>query len=474
MEAQSLSVKRAQVEFHQFASLGEPERAMAAYREENVRRGGLLRNHLSFAAPLSPFLEMGANVGHSSYMLANEFGAEGFALDISADALRFGRALMDQWHLDHAPIRIAGDAVHLPFADESLNFVCAFQMLSQFMDIEKVFLEVKRVLRPGGVFFFAEEPVRRTLSLRLYRAPYEREMKPWERRLYRSGLLGYLTKDVIGAHQEESFGIRQNHRMTLRDWHDLIRKHFSAHEYELFVPQRGWGETSVYRTARRLDRLNSEWLPARLLGGTLAAFCRKAGGPAEPAAPGSFETLLRCPDCRAALTRDASETLRCAACSYISADEGGVYNLLPSADRKELYPGARPDLLDFSLPESASQLLEGFHELEGVYGNKFRWIGPKAVFRLVRVNEGPQALRVRGHASDVFLGQGATPRITITANGNPVGEWTIERSGLFVLEAPLPDAPEYRVELRASPGYQVPGDKRVLTVTLSLIRLIPR
>ncbi len=105
---------------------------------------------------MTPFLEIGANAGHSSYMLANEFGAQGFALDLSADSLRPGRALMDAWHLEHAPIRLAGDAANLPFADESLRFVCAFQMLSQFMDPEAVFREVHRVLQPGGMFLFAE------------------------------------------------------------------------------------------------------------------------------------------------------------------------------------------------------------------------------------------------------------------------------------------------------------------------------
>ena len=159
MEAQSLSVKRAEVEFHQFASLGEPERAMAAYRAENERRGAVIRAHLDFIGPMTPFLEIGSNVGHSSYMLANEFGADGFALDISADSLRYGKALMPAWGLQKAPIRIAGDALRLPFADGSLRLVMAFQMLSQFMDIEAVFLEVKRVLAPGGIFLFAEEPI---------------------------------------------------------------------------------------------------------------------------------------------------------------------------------------------------------------------------------------------------------------------------------------------------------------------------
>src|SRR5919112_6023834 len=131
-ESQSFSVNRAEVEFHNFASLGEPERALRVYAEENVRRGALIRRHLEFIGELSPFLEIGANAGHTSYLLANEFGAEGFALDISADALRHGMALQDQWGMSRAPVRIAGDAVNLPFADGSLRLVLTFQTLSQF------------------------------------------------------------------------------------------------------------------------------------------------------------------------------------------------------------------------------------------------------------------------------------------------------------------------------------------------------
>jgi hypothetical protein len=301
-------------------------------------------------------------------------------------------------------------------------------------------------------------------------------MKPWERKLHEWGLLGYLAKDVIGAHQEESFGIRQNHRMTLRDWHDLIAKHFAAHEYELFVPRRGWGETSVAALAHSLDRLHSEWLPARLLGGTLAAFCRKAGDP-PPAAPtlaDGFERFLRCPDCAAPLRRAEAETLICTACSYQAPDEGGVYNLLPSADRKSLYPGARPDILDFGQPEHAAALRDGFYALEGVYGNRFRWIGRRAVCRLVRVDPGPMQLRLRGHASEHFLQQGRPARLEIRANGESVGHWTLDRPGLFVLEAPIVDAGEYEIEILASPTYKVPPDERTFSVNVSLIRLVPR
>ena len=72
-------------------------------------------------------------------------------------------------------------------------------------------------------------------------------MKPWERKLFDWGLLGYLVRDVIGAEQEESFGIRQNHQMYLSDWHRLITKHFAEHRYQPFVPERGWGERIVKR-----------------------------------------------------------------------------------------------------------------------------------------------------------------------------------------------------------------------------------
>ena len=436
MDAQPFSVKRAQVEFHNFASLGEPERNLRIYAEENKRRGAVIRNHLAFIGEMTPFLEIGANAGHSSYMLANEYGASGFALDLSADSLRHGRALMDAWHLDRAPIRVAGDAANLPFADGSLRFVCAFQMLSQFMDIESVFREVSRVLQPGGVFLFAEEPLRRKLSLRLYRCPYYETMKPWERKLYDWGLLGYFVRDVIGAHQEESFGIRQNHTMALGDWHALALKYFAEQEYEVFVPERGWGERVVKRGA-------ASEVGARhgLLGGHSGGYFERRAAPA-PAKPfENFESFLRCPDCHAALRRENQDLLRCVACPYQSPNEAQVYNLLPSAERKELYPGDREDIIDFSVAGHERYLLEGWYDLEGNYGNKYRWIGARATAKLVRVKTGPQRLRIRGHAS----AQGVPGEIKAMVNGTCVpGNGRSTGTGFFVLETDLPDASEYQ------------------------------
>jgi ubiquinone/menaquinone biosynthesis C-methylase UbiE len=468
-ETQALSVKRAEIEFHNFASLGEPERVARVYAEENRNRAGLIEKHREFLGALTPFLEVGANAGHTSYMLVNEFGAQGFALDISADALRWGIALQQRWNFPKAPIRIAGDAVHLPFKDESLRFVMAHQTLSQFMDIESILVEVKRVLMPGGVFLFAEEPLLRKLSLRLYRAPYYETMKLWERKLHDWGLLGYLVRDVIGAHQEESFGIRQNHTMGLKDWHNLVQKHFADHRYEIFVPERGWGERIVKHLAVQLDPYHSVWRAARLLGGTLAAFCKKAGEPKD-IAYSTPEDYLRCPDCRGDFNRGPIEELTCTRCGYKAPIDSGVYNLLCSVLKNELYPGEREDIADFSLPSHERHLVGDWHPLEGDYGNKFRWIGAKATAKLARVSSGPQRIRVRGFAVEANL----PIQLSIRVNGAEAGRWTQGRPGLFVLEADVPDASEYRVEIEAGPQWSAPGDPRKLTVNLGMIRLIPR
>lgn len=472
---QSISTKRAQVELHGFASLGEPERAIATYEEVNHRRRGLMLKYRDFIGPMSPFLEIGANAGHTSYMVANTFGADGFALDLSADALRYGAMLRERWGMTRSPVRVAGDGANLPFRDGSLRMVMAFQTVTQFPDIERLIQEVHRVLAPGGLFFFGEEPLRRLLSLRLYYCPYPETMKPWERKLHEWGLLGYLIRDVVGSQQEEICGIRQNYSLDLPQWRTLLNKHFADCKLEVFVHERGWGERIVKRLAVRLDPYRSQWRAARLLGGTLAAFCRKAGEPPqeEPPFSDSFERYLRCPACQGSLERDAENALRCA-CGYESRPDDGVYMLLPPSEQAELYPAEdRPDTIDFSRPGHEKRLIEGWEGLEGVFGARYRWIGRKAVCYLTRTRSGPMRLRIRGYAPERIFGQRGGVHLEATVQWKRIGRWKLTRPGLFVLEAPLPEGTGYRIEIKASPVWQAPGDVRPLSVNISLVRMVP-
>ena len=418
---------------------------------------------------MSPFLEIGANVGHSSYMLVNEFGAHGFALDLSEDSLRYGAVLQQRWSLSSAPIRIAGDAANLPFADNSIRFIAAFQMLSQFVDMESVFREAHRVLAPGGVFLFAEESIRRLLSLRLYRCPYYESMHAWERKLQDRGLLGYLVRDVVGAQQEESIGIRQNYTMGFRDWDRMIRRYFVDPHYEVFAAEDVWGEGLVKWIAARLDRKHPEMVVARLLGGAISAISRKAGAQTAPIFdPSKLERHLRCPDCQSAIGRDPTGALACLNCSFQAAEVEGVYNLLPSRERRELYPGDRDDVIDFSRPGHEARLLEGWYELEGVYGNKHRWMGSHASAKLLAATTGPQRLRIRG-----YVCEGHPVRFGVRVNGESAGMWNLARPGPFVIEPELPESSQYHVDLQASPTWTVPSDNRSLSVSISIIRLIP-
>jgi hypothetical protein len=151
-----------------------------------------------------------------------------------------------------------------------------------------------------------------------------------------------------------------------------------------------------------------------------------------------------------------------------------VYNVLPSLEKKELYPGDREDLIDFSLPGHERKLGVGWHELEGVFGNKYRWISGRASAVLKRAGAGPQKLRIRGHAPEFPFQQGKPVVIDVSANGVSAGHWTLDRNGLFVLEADLPEADEYHLAIAVSPEWQGPNDARKLTVTLSMLRLIPQ
>ena len=63
-------------------------------------------------------------------------------------------------------------------------------------------------------------------------------------------------------------------------------------------------------------------------------------------------------------------------------------------------------------------------------------------------------------------------RLRAMVNGARAGEWKIDRTGLFVLEADLPQAKEYLLEILSSPTYQAPPDDRTFSANFSMIRLV--
>jgi hypothetical protein len=70
--------------------------------------------------------------------------------------------------------------------------------------------------------------------------------------------------------------------------------------------------------------------------------------------------------------------------------------------------------------------------------------------------------------------RGQPVRFAVSVNGQRAGESVLDRAGLFIFEADIPDAPEYLVEIHASPVWTAPGDDRQFTVNLGMLRLVPR
>jgi SAM-dependent methyltransferase len=104
-------------------------------------------------------LEIGAGTGYFSLnMLAGGVIKEATCTDISPGMLDALRANADSLGL---PVHtVVADAELLPFDDASFDLVFGHAVLHHIPHLERAFLELQRVLVPGGVLVFAGEPSR--------------------------------------------------------------------------------------------------------------------------------------------------------------------------------------------------------------------------------------------------------------------------------------------------------------------------
>jgi ubiquinone/menaquinone biosynthesis C-methylase UbiE len=102
-------------------------------------------------------LEIGAGTGYFSLNLLQAGVVEhatatdispGMLETLSENAARLGLTVET----------VACDAEQLPFADASFDLVFGHAVLHHLPDLDRAFAEFRRVLKPGGVLFFAGEP----------------------------------------------------------------------------------------------------------------------------------------------------------------------------------------------------------------------------------------------------------------------------------------------------------------------------
>lgn len=122
------------------ALLRAEHRAMFPWIIENIKHEGL---------ESAEILDVGCGAGLFSNKLAKlNFSVTG--IDLSEESLNIARKFDETKSVKY----LAGDALNLPFADESFDVATCLDFLEHVENPEKVIAEISRVLKPRGLFFF--------------------------------------------------------------------------------------------------------------------------------------------------------------------------------------------------------------------------------------------------------------------------------------------------------------------------------
>lgn len=309
----------------------EHDRILLGRMEATRTRMQELADH---AVQFSPFLELGAERGQRSLVLANDFGANGVAVDISYHQLRTMEHFAKLFNRERLPVRICCDANRLPFRSNAFPFIFGYEFLHHFPSITPITREIYRVMG-NGYFYFDEEPFKRVLKLVLYRQRHKMYSK---NALSKNKYVSLIESFISEPYSDEvEHGIVENDDIGLAEWIEALSI-FDQREVKL---------VSINSVTSELDgRLRIGNLFNLLLGGFVSGLCRKTGAPAQRPAARIVE-LLGCPDCvipsdhgefdRPPLLQLA-DGLKCTQCGVTYPCINGIFLLLPKAEFEQLYP----------------------------------------------------------------------------------------------------------------------------------------
>ena len=123
--------------------------------------------------PDTVVLDLGSGTGGPAIHIAAHTGCRMTGLEVNAVGVATARRLLADSGLDERVGFVQGDGMEMPFDDASFDVVISMNVMNVFEDKVGLFREVRRVLRPGGVwafvsgtFDFAEgdDPIRERLS----------------------------------------------------------------------------------------------------------------------------------------------------------------------------------------------------------------------------------------------------------------------------------------------------------------------
>ena len=80
-----------------------------------------------------------------------------YGIDYSIESVKLSREVNEKLINEGKVEILEGNVVELPFNDNTFDIITAFETVYFWPDIEKCFGEVKRVLKPGGIFLIGME-----------------------------------------------------------------------------------------------------------------------------------------------------------------------------------------------------------------------------------------------------------------------------------------------------------------------------
>ena len=119
-------------------------------------RGAAVSKELASSIDLKSLevLDVGCGIGGPCRMLAEEFNCQATGIDLNSEFIRTATKLSELLSLGSTTKFVQGDALNLPFEDNSFDIVWTQHVQMNIDDKKRFYSEIFRVLRKGGYFLF--------------------------------------------------------------------------------------------------------------------------------------------------------------------------------------------------------------------------------------------------------------------------------------------------------------------------------
>ncbi|MEH6473066.1 MAG: class I SAM-dependent methyltransferase [Halopseudomonas sp.] len=124
-------------------------------KRASVELADKLAQNIDARQPLH-LLDLGAGLGGSSRYLAKRFDAAVVAVELSSEYVATAQALNSSLGLDKQIQFSVGDATAIPYADQCFDAIWLQHVSMCIADKNRLFAEIFRVLKPGGVLVLQE------------------------------------------------------------------------------------------------------------------------------------------------------------------------------------------------------------------------------------------------------------------------------------------------------------------------------